>query len=308
MWRRLEGERGALGAAALGLGLACVAALAMPTARVAAAPALPEHPVRIVALGLPADELVLALVTPDRIAALDRFADDPRASNVLEEARAVAARVPVRAEAIAREEPDLVLVPAWAPMDLELALHGLGLPTLRLGTPTSIAEVRQTLRTVAQALDARARGEELVRAMDERLARTQARSAGRERPTVLLDSGSGYSPGRHTLLAELTEAAGGALLLDRLGREGLVPLSLEQELALDPDVIWVDAYRADARARGVTSALRGEGGLDPRLASLRAVRTGAVRPIDARLLLTTTHHVAETAEALFVSLHGEAAR
>ncbi|MFO0686979.1 MAG: ABC transporter substrate-binding protein [Sandaracinus sp.] len=307
MKRWLETQRGAYGVTALALALAGLAALAVPPATLAAAPTRPAHPLRVVALGLPADELALALVGPERIVALDRFADDPRASNVIEEARSVRTRVPVRAEAIAPQEPDLVLVPAWAPMDLEQSLHALAIPTLRLDTPSSIADVRATIRTVAAALDAAERGEALVRAMDASLERTRARATGPRVPTVLLDSGSGFSPGRGTLLAELTHIAGGELLFDRLGREGLVPLSLEHELALDPDVLWVDAYRADARARSVTSAMRGAHGLDPRLSGLRAVRSGAVHAIDARYLLTTTHHVARTAEALADSLAAERA-
>ncbi len=307
MSSRPPSQRGAYGAAVLALVLSGLGALAVPAATVAEPPARPAHPRRIVALGLPADELVLALVEPERIVALDRFADDPRASNVRAEAQAVRARVPVRAEAIAREEPDLVLVPAWAPLDLEQSLHALAIPTLRLGTPSSVADVRDTIRTVARALDATERGQALVRELDESLDRTRAHAAGPRAATVLLDSGSGLSPGRGTLLAELTRIAGGELLLDRLGREGLVPLSLEQELALDPDVIWVDDYRADAHARSITTAVLSEHGLDPRTASLRAVRAGAVVPIEARYLLTTTHHVARTAEALRVSLTGDPA-
>jgi iron complex transport system substrate-binding protein len=286
---------------ALGLGLACVLPLLAPSAAPAAPPRAPIHPERIVALGVPADELALALVAPTRIAALDRFADDPGASNVTAQARAVAARVPVSAEAIAALDPDLVLVPAWTGVALDAALHRFGIATLRIGTPTSLRDVRRTIREVARALDAEARGEALITTLDASLARTRARRHAT--PSVLLDSGSGFSPGAGTLLAELVEVAGGELLFARQGLPGLVPLSLERELALDPDVLLVDAYRADGRARGVIDATRDAHGLDPRLGAMRAVREGRVEPMASRLLLTTTHHVAETAEALFEALH-----
>ncbi len=275
-----------------------------PAAAPALAPPLPRHASRIVALGLPADELALALVGPERIAALDRFADDPSASNVVEDARAVSRRVAVSAEAIAAAGPDLVLVPAWTGPDLDASLHRFGIATLRLRTPGSVGDVHAAIREVAVALDAAARGERLVGELDASLARTRARVArSAPRPTVLLDAGSGLSPGAGTLLAELVEIAGGELLLARGGERGLVPLSLERELSLDPDVLLVDAYRADARARGIVDATRAAHGLDPRLAALRAVSSGRVRPMAARLLLTTTHHVAATADALFEALH-----
>ena len=77
-------------------------------------PALPPHPVRVVALGIPADEIALALIDPSRIVALDRFADDRDASFVVEDARSVPGRVGVDVEQVLAETPDLVLVPAWA--------------------------------------------------------------------------------------------------------------------------------------------------------------------------------------------------
>jgi iron complex transport system substrate-binding protein len=267
------------------------------------APEPPVHPVRIVALGIPADELALALVAPERIVALDRFADDPDASNVVEQARAVAGRVAVDLEQVLAREPDLVLVPAWAGAELELGLHRFGIATVRVGNATSVEGVRENVRRVAEALDAGAEGRALLATMDAALERARARGRGGDRPTVVLHAGSGYSPGAHTLFAELVEAAGGRTLLAELGDEGLAPLSIEREMSLDPDVVIVDAYRADARTRelaGLTSF-----GDDRRFAHLRAVRSERVVPIAARFLLTTTHHVAETVTQLANALHGD---
>ncbi len=283
--------------------LACVAPFAAPGVTPSRAPPPPTHPVHVVALGLPADELALALIDTARIAALDRFADDEGASNVVEPARSVSRRVVVSAEAIAAVDPDLVLLPAWTGADLDAALHRFGIATLRIGTPTNVEDVRVSIRTVAAALDAHDRGEALIADMDASLAHTHARCGGQPRRTALVDAGSGLSPGAHTLLAELVQIAGGELLLARQGLSGLVPLSLERELSLDPDVLLVDAYRADARARGIVDATRAAHGLDPRLLVLRAVANGDVRPLHARLLLTTTHHIASTADALCDALH-----
>jgi iron complex transport system substrate-binding protein len=211
----------------------------------------------------------------------------------------------VSAEAIAAAAPDLVLLPAWTGPDLDASLHRFGIATLRVATPATVDDVRASIRSVAHALDASARGERLIEEMDASLDRTRARALGTSRRSALVDAGSGLSPGAGTLLAELVEIAGGELLLARLGHAGLVPLSLERELSLDPDVLLVDAYRADARSRGIVDATRGPLGIDPRLSVMRAARLGHVRPVPARFMLTTTHHIAETAAALFDALHGE---
>ena len=215
--------------------------------------------------------------------------------------------MPVRTESIAALAPDLVLVPAWASPDLDASLHRLGIATLRTSTPHDVDGVRTTIRTVAAALDARDIGEQLVRDMDASLALTRTRCTGATRPSVLLDAGSGLSPGAHTLLAELVNVAGGELLLARSG-EGLVPLSLERELSLDPDVLFVDAYRADARARSIVAPDRGTLGLDPRTRTLRAVRERRAYALPARVLLTTTHHIASAADALCDALRSESTR
>ncbi len=266
-----------------------------------AAPELPPHATRIVALGITADELVLALVGPERIVALDRFADDPDVSNVVEQARGVRQRVAVDVEQVLSTEPDLVLVPAWAGMELESGLHRFGVATVRVGNATSLEGIRENIRRVAAALDAVDTGDVLIARMDEAIDRARARTRDLPRPTVLLHAGSGYSPGAHTLFAGLIEAAGGRLLLAELGVEGLAPLSAEREMSLDPDVVIIDAYRADARFQdiaGMTSFA-----LDRRFAHTRAVREGRVVPISARFLLTTTQHVAETVEELARALH-----
>jgi ABC-type Fe3+-hydroxamate transport system substrate-binding protein len=291
--------------AAVSLVLSGLATLAAPSST-PAVPTAPAHPTRIVALGLPADELALALA-PERVVAVDRFADDRAVSNVADDARAVPDRVVARAESIARLRPDLVLSPAWAPAELDVSLHALGIATLRLATASSVDDVRTSIRAVAQALDARTAREALVDELDASLATTRSRCAHDARPTVLLDAGSGRSPAAHTLLAELIDIAGGELLLAR-SDVGLAPLPLERELSLDPDVLLVDSYRADARARSVVETTRAATGLDVRLDSLRAVATGRVHRVDPRFLLTTTHHVGAAASAICDALHGTHAR
>lgn len=291
-------------ASGLALLLAGASGLLSAETRTPAVPTVPAHPMRVVALGIPADEIALALIEPARIVALDRFADDPDASNVVERARMVARRVAVDVEQVLATEPDLVLVPAWAGADLEVGLHRFGVATVRVGNATSIEGVRDNVRRVASALDAVEEGRVLVRRMDAALESARLRTEGLGRPCVLLHAGSGYSPGAHTLFDELVEVAGGHLLLAQSGDEGLAPLSLEREISLDPDVVIVDAYRADARVRDIT----GTTGFvaDRRFAHLRAVREGRVFPVSARFLLTTTHHVAETVEELVRALHADA--
>ncbi len=261
----------------------------------------PAHPVRVVSLALPADEVVLALVDPSRVRALDEFVDDPRASNVRREARAVIPRIhqPVTAEAILALEPDLVILPAWSDPQIGALLEHQGVYVHRMPMPASLAEVRAQIRELGALLDARDPAEALVAGMDARLDRVRARRRATD-TTVLLAAWSGATPARGTIFCELVELAGARCAAAELGLEGYAPLTLEQLLALDPDVIVEDRYRADASARQLVPPPSFAD--DPRHRTLRAVREHRVIEVPAAHLLATSHHVAALAEDLARSL------
>ncbi|HEY8430023.1 MAG TPA: ABC transporter substrate-binding protein, partial [Sandaracinaceae bacterium] len=131
----------------------------------------PARPERIVSLALPADEIVLALVEPSRVLALEEFVDDPVASNVVQEARAVRGRLrqPITAEDVIALEPDLVILPGWSDPQLGALIEHQGIAVHRLASPSSLDEVRAQIRELGALLDEREGAERLVREMDARL-------------------------------------------------------------------------------------------------------------------------------------------
>lgn len=254
----------------------------------------PGPRVRIVSLSLPADEVLLALTGPERIVALDEFADDP-ASNVRDEARQVDRRVHASVEEVLACDPDLVLASAWATAEVRDAIARAGVSLTVLPAPTTLDEVEANVRTVAAEIGASDGAERLLAEMRTRIAAVEARVRGLSRPSVLLRSEGGISPGAGTLAEVIVERAGGRLVTAALGLAGFVPLPAERALSLDVDVVIVDAYRADGRARTI--------GDDPALSVLsRRARVVEVAP---NLLMTTSHHVASTIEHLAAVLHPE---
>jgi iron complex transport system substrate-binding protein len=288
--------------------LACVLALAGSALAGALAPEAawaprdvptPARPARIVSLALPGDEITLALVAPSRVLALEEFVDDPRASNAVDLARAVRGRMrqPIVAETILAAEPDLVILPAWSDAQIGALLAYQGVATHRLGAASSLAEVREEIRALGAVLDERAGAEALVTAMDARLDAVRARGEARaERPTVLLAAWSGRTPARGTIFCEVVELAGARCAAAEAGLEGYAALPLEDLLALDPDVVVINRYRADASAREIVPEL--PLAQDPRYRTLRAVREHRVVDVPTEHLLATSHHVASLAEDL----------
>lgn len=250
---------------------------------------------RIVSLALAADEVLLALVGPEHIAALDEFADDA-ASNVRVEARRVPRRVRSSVEDVLAERPDLVLCSAWASAEVLAALRHAGVRVELLAPPTTLEEVARNVRQVGHAVAEDAAAEALVRDMDARIAAVRARRAGRAGPRVLIRSTEGVTPGAGTLAAAVIDAAGGRLVTAEMGLRGFVPLPVERALGLDVDIVIVDAYRADGRARSI--------GSDLALTSL--ARRARVVEVPPNLLMTTSHHVASTIEYLAAAFDAEA--
>ena len=280
----------ALAVAAVSLILSGVLVIAStPDVREGPVPIEPlVHPRRIVAIGLHQDEVALALA-PDRVVAVDRFADDREASFVVEEARAIEARVTVSSESILRLDPDLVLLPGWVDRELEAAITRAGVAVHREPVVTSIDGIEASLRRLGVLLDAAPEADALIARLHEALSELPTRT---DRPSALLLSATGTSPGQDTLFAELVARAGGRIAIER---SGIVPLSMETVLALDPEVIFLDGYVADGRAR----TLGGDTGLPaPLRAHLRAARTYRVHSLSAREANTTSHHVIETLRTL----------
>ena len=209
------------------------------------------RPLRVMSLDQCADQYVLAL-RPDAELALSPRADDPDAW--LRQAARGRARVRPTLEAAVTFQPDVV-VRYWGGEPRLLArLEGRGTPTAVISDATDFDGIRANIRTVAQALDAGARGEALIRRMDARLA--GAAPTTPERPTALYLTPGGFTAGRHTLIDAIFSAAGFRNAADK---PYFNPVSVER-VALFPPVRFVlgffDQARGDWRGPGRHPVIR----------------------------------------------------
>ncbi|MBX9796014.1 ABC transporter substrate-binding protein [Sphingomonas sp.] len=207
-----------------------------------------------------ADAMLLALVPPERVAAISHYSKDPAASSI---APALAARL--RATAGTAEEvialrPDLVITSSFAPPATRAAYARAGLRTLVLdGAPSVSASVAQ-LRTLAAAVGAQARGEALVAAI-ERAAQPVPPKGIR----TLLYLGGGMANGPGNLLDDMMTRAG---LTNAAADYGLAysgAVSAEA-LALRPPALILapDLSARQARARAAVLGARTRQAVFPR--------------------------------------------
>ncbi len=255
-------------------------------------------PTRILSANVMSDEILLALA-PERLVGLSVQADNPDSSNVVQEAKVIPTRHNGDIERILMQSPDFVFIGRHQ-ADVARQVEGLGIPLFRIHGFESIDWIRSLIRTMGVMAGVPERAEHLVADMNARIEAISARVAGRPRPRVLLYSESGWVRGRQTTLDDVIRAAGGVNLAAEMGIIGSRKVSQERVILADPDVILLrDARRWESGFR--QALLR-----DPAFQVVKALRDQRVYSVPARLLVTSSHHIAETVETIARLLHPEA--
>ena len=226
-------------------------------------------PQRVVSINLCADQLLVALADPGQIAALSPLVRDRHLSYVADTARTI----PVHrgsAEDIVKTRADLVLIGPYDNRYLRAFIADKGVPVLTLGHWTSLAQGRDEIRKLADALGTTERGAELIAAIDTALAETK-NVAPQGRSVVMLHR-RGYVSGTDGISAEVAASIGLKDAAPALGlpQGGFVPL--EKLIAAKPDFIVVSDARAKAEDQG-TALLQ-----HPALATLYPAKKRIVLP------------------------------
>lgn len=137
-------------------------------ASVPAASVSVARPMRVMSLNQCTDQLVLALLPPERIASVTWLSRDPRYSAQV----AAAWRVPANhgsVEEVARTRPDLIVTDTFSNPSGRAMLRRLGYPVLELADSGDVAGIRRNVGTLAAALGEGPRGAALIAQMDAQL-------------------------------------------------------------------------------------------------------------------------------------------
>ncbi|WAC24847.1 ABC transporter substrate-binding protein [Blastomonas sp. SL216] len=193
----------------------------------------PVRAMRIVSLDYCADQYVLKLVGRDRILALS-----PDATRDFSYMRAAAKGMPKvapRAEDVLVLKPDLVVRSYGGGADAGAFFARAGVPVLQLGYAEDLTGVRRVLLETADGLGERAKGEQVAREMDRRiamLARAKVAGAHEGAPSLLYATPGGVTSGPGSLIHELIELAGYRNFQQQPGWQ---PLPLERLAYEKPD-------------------------------------------------------------------------
>lgn len=221
----------------------------------------PAKPQRILSTNLCADQLLLQLVEPERIAGLSHLAADPELSALSERARGLPLVRPSAEEAFLRR-PDLALVGKYWAREAVHALRELGVPLVEVAPVESFEAVRKRLTQVARAVGEEERGQRLLAEFDAELAALRARRTS-PAPRAALVQSDGTTMGRGALVDEVFTAAGFRNVSADMGLAAHATIDLERLLLSSPDLLVMPRYRAEAptlaRERGRHPALSSGG-------------------------------------------------
>ena len=246
-------------------------------------------PQRILTYSLGHDEIVLALLPPERIAAIGKFATNVDYSNVVEQATGLPF-FEKGAENVLAAEPDLFIVSAYTQQDIVDLVKEVGVPVVRPALENSAEGNIPNILLMGYMFGTEERALELVAEIESRLQFVRNRvppPADPNRPAVIgitLYSDTIYIPGTGTTEGGIIEAAGGTNAAARDGVEGIKKVSMESVAAMNPDVILV-TQPAESGGNDFRDQLLSE----PALAAVPAVVNDMVHVVDSRKFTTLSH-------------------
>lgn len=250
-----------------------------------------ERPERIVSLAPANTEIVAALGALDRLVGVTTYCDYPKQVESIEK---VGDFMQPNLEAIAALDPDVVLVTTGVQADVISQLESLGAAVVAVD-PMTVDALYESIRTVGAAIGESPAAEELVGSMQIQIEEI-GEQVESDPVTCFLEIAQDplFTVGSGTLLNELIERAGGENLVTE---EGYVAYSVEQLVALDPDV-----YLATKGSMSNPSDITGRPGYE----NLTAVAEGRVYLLDDNLVSRPGPRIVEGIRQIAVALHPDA--
>jgi iron complex transport system substrate-binding protein len=200
-----------------------------------------QKPQRVMTLSVGYDEMTLALVDKSRIAAISQYTADPAISNVADQV----AGIPIYgkgAEQVLAAKPDVVVADPFTDKDLVRQVQAAGIPVAVTDLVDAYDGFVGSIRVLAYLYGEDARGDALIRDINDRLARIDtivAKHASEPKPRILLLQGNAYVAGSDSNMDGIIRRAGGINVAAESGISGTKQISLESIIAMNPDTIVI---------------------------------------------------------------------
>ena len=272
---------------------------------------IPHKPQRILTVSAGTDELMLGLVEPERLAAINESLADTEHTNipwVRERIPTVIVRSP-SVEQIAALRPDLVVVTPWMPRENIDAIRELNVPVIVCKSAATMEDIHGNIRLFAAAVGEPERGEKLIGMMEAKLAEIRAKIAEvpeekKHKSIALISIMVNYGGAGCTFdeLCRYTDSINAkAAAGNRMGQE----MTKEQLVAANPDYLFFPSYEDGATNEENYGRQYLE---DPSLAQTTAVRERQIGHPWARYVYNLSQNIVYGIQETAWILYGDAFR
>lgn len=142
-------------------------------------------------------------------------------------------------------KPDVVFAYDWSDMNRVENLRNLGMNVIVLKGPATIEDIRRNVRTIAKAMHADSKGEELVKLMDSRLVQVKQQVAAlklqQPKKIVLVSLMSSYG-GEGCIFDDMCKEAGVINGVSAAGIKNGQQVTKEMLVKIDPDLLIMPVY------------------------------------------------------------------
>ena len=270
---------------------------------------LQGKPQRIVSLTYGTDEIIAELVDLKTITAFSHWADDPQLSFLNEEQlKSVKGRSSENVEAVLSLKPDLVLVSTATAPGLVKSLRDMGIPVYAARSPKTYKEMQEKIMGIAKLVQEEAKGQAMVKKMDDDLAETEKHLASittSKQKVVMLFYFSGVSGRKGDLVDDMLTKAhirnGAAELGLGMGSNNI---SKEQVVKKNPDVFFIPAWNFGHSDNDVEK-YKQEILTDPAFKNVQAIKNNKIIAIGENYRNAASQHMVESIRAFAKAVYPE---
>lgn len=270
---------------------------------------LDAKPQRIMTYTSGADEVLLGIVPPERLVAINDGLADPRMSNIASLVAKIPRTIPRNppVEMVMSLKPELVIVQDWIQADNIASLRDLGIKVVVCRSPRSLADIKDNIKIISAAVGEPERGARLIEMMDNELAAISAKVEAqpkekRHKRIAIISVMQGFG-GQDSLVEDLCRYAQCEDVKILAGIQKGQSITKEKLLAGNPDFMLFPVYMNDGR----TSEERygQEFMKDPAYETISAVKRGNVRHPWARYLYNISQNFVFSVQEVANALYGD---
>ena len=267
-----------------------------------------EKPQRIASLTYGTDEILTDLVGTKRIVGYSRWAGDPEITFITkEQARKVGRKLEENTEAVLSVKPDLVVATTASNNEIIHSLEALGLKVYLAGRPKNYEQMRVKVLKLGEAVGEKAKGEELVKQMDERIAKLESKLCkipDDKRKTVVAFNFISAMGRKGDLIDNMLNMAHVINGVAQIPNEFMTSyVSKEQVVRINPDIFLLPTWNYDNRQdiEGYLSRVQN----DPAYKDVKAIKNNQIKFVSDKYRYVASHYIVDAIENLAKAVYPE---